>query len=174
MKNAFSQLNRPILLIALIIFGRLSSFSQLPPAGKYNTTSYPNDRKAIDSLSMKINFADTSVYYNDDYIAVGPEGKVSYGFNEWRAGFTNTGATFKSVTPVPGTTILRIYNGDAAVRNSILNVLFDTPNGELAIKVVRTETFVKRNGKWYFIAGQGTRVMSKEELEETMKKSIKN
>ncbi len=165
---------KPILVLACMIFSVLPSFSQIPPAGKYDSTSYPKDRKDINGLSMKINFVDTSVYYNDDYIAVGPEGKVSYGFNEWRTGFTNTGATFKSVTPVPGATVLRIYNGDAAVRNSILNVVFDTPNGELTIKVVRTETFIKRKGKWYFVAGQGTRVMSKEELEETMKRSMKN
>lgn len=174
MKKELLFLTRPILLLVFMIFCGLTCISQVPPAGKYDTTSYPKDRKAIDELSIKINFVDTSVYYNDDYIAVGPEGKISYGFNEWRTGFTNTGATFKSVTPVPGATVLRIYNGDAAVRNSILNVVFDTPNGELTIKVVRTETFIKRKGKWYFVAGQGTRVMSKEELEATMKKSMKN
>lgn len=174
MKNVILQLSRRLLLLVVLFFCGLASFSQIPPAGKYDTTSYPKDRKAIDELSMKINFTDSSMYYNDDYIAVGPEGKVSYGFNEWRTGFMDNGAKFKSVSPVPGSTILRIYNGDAAVRNSILSVVFDTPNGELAIKVVRTETFIKRKGKWYFVAGQGTRVMSKEELEETMKKSMRN
>ncbi|MBS1574069.1 MAG: hypothetical protein JST09_02095 [Bacteroidetes bacterium] len=174
MKKELLFLSRPVLLLISMIFWGLASFSQVPPVGKYDTTSYPKDRKAIDELSRRINFVDSSVYYNDDYIAVGPEGKVSYGFNEWRAGFINNGATFKSVRPVSGATVLRVYNGDAAVRNSILNVVFDTPNGELTITVVRTETFIKRKGKWYFVAGQGTRVMSKEELEETMKKSMKN
>lgn len=171
MKN--EQLRLAVLsgIILTSAFFAVKSNGQIQPPGKYETTYYPKDRKAIDELSLKINFTDTSVYYNDDYIAVGPEGKVSYGFNEWRTGFTDNDTKFKSVSPVPGATILRIYNGDAAVRNSILNVVFDTPNGESSISVVRTETFIKRKGKWYFVAGQGTRVMSKEELQETMKKS---
>ncbi len=178
MKKEQLRLTKLLLIIFSVTFSitflGAKSYAQIPPAGKYDTTSYPKDRKAIDELSNKINFTDTSMYYNDDYIAVGPEGKISYGFNEWRIGFTDNGAKFKSVSPVPGATILRVYNGDAAVRNSILNVVFDTPKGDLAIKVVRTETFIKRKGKWYFVAGQGTRVMSKEELQETMKKSTNN
>jgi hypothetical protein len=169
MKKEQLRLTKLLLIIFSAIFLGAKSYGQIPPAGKYDTTSYPKDRKAIEELSTKINFTDTSMYYNDDYIAVGPEGKVSYGFKDWRTGFTDRGAKFKSLSPVPGTRILRIYNGDAAVRNSILNVVFDTPNGEGKIKVVRTETFIKRKGKWYFVAGQGTRVMSREELEEAMK-----
>lgn len=48
--------------------------SQVAPPGKYNITNYTEDRKAIKALAM-IN--DSSVHLNDDYIAVGPEGKVS-------------------------------------------------------------------------------------------------
>lgn len=47
--------------------------SQVAPPGKYNITNYPEDRKAIEALAMN----DSSVHLNDDYIAVGPEGKVS-------------------------------------------------------------------------------------------------
>jgi hypothetical protein len=85
-------------------------------------------------------------------------------------GFVEEGATFKSAKPVPGTTVLRIYNGDAAVKNFVLGVVFATTKGDFPTRVVRTETYIKQNGKWYFVAGQGTRVLSKEEYDEHMKR----
>ena len=45
-----------------------------PPAGKYNTTDYPEDRKAIELIKR---LPDSLQHLNDDYIAVGPEGKIS-------------------------------------------------------------------------------------------------
>ena len=166
------QLNYKMILAAAIIalFVSKTTMAQVPPTGKYNTTNYPEDRKAIEALGM-IN--DSTVYLNDDYIAVGPEGKVSYGFEEWKKGFTDKGATFKSVTPRPGTYILRVYNGDAAVKNMILDVVFAIPGGDMSITVIRTETYIKQNGKWYFVGGQGTKLASKEELQEMIKKSMK-
>lgn len=163
------QLNYKLKIITAItlFFISVNSMAQVPPTGKYNTTSYPDDRKAIEALGM-IN--DSTVYLNDDYIAVGPEGKVSYGFEEWEKGFIDKGATFKSVTPRPGTYILRVYNGDAAVKNMILDVVFATPGGDMSITVIRTETYIKQNGKWYFVGGQGTKLATKEELEEMGKK----
>ena len=159
------QLNyKMILVIAIImLFVSTSTTAQVPPAGKYNTTNYPEDRKAIDILSSKM---DTSQFLNDDMIAVGPEGKVSYGFEQWKQGFTEKGATFKSITPRPGTSILRVYNGDAAVKNMILDVVFATPGVDMSITVIRTETYIKQNNKWYFVAGQGTKLATKEELEK--------
>jgi hypothetical protein len=151
----------------ILLFVSTTTLAQVPPTGKYNSTNYPEDRKAIEALGM-IN--DSTVYLNDDYIAVGPEGKVSYGFEEWKKGFSDKGATFKSVTPRPGTYILRVYNGDAAVKNMILDVVFATPGGDMSITVIRTETYIKQNGKWYFVGGQGTKLATKEELEGMGKK----
>jgi hypothetical protein len=151
----------------IMLFVSTTTLAQVPPTGKYNSTNYPEDRKAIEALGM-IN--DSTVYLNDDYIAVGPEGKVSYGFEEWKHGFSDKGASFKSVTPRPGTYILRIYNGDAAVKNMILDVVFATPGGDMSITVIRTETYIKQNGKWYFVGGQGTKLATKEELEGMGKK----
>lgn len=145
----------------IMLFHSSAVVAQVPPAGKYNTTNYPEDRKAIEALNA---VGDSTIYLNDDYIAVGPEGRVSYGFEQWKKGFTDKGATFKSVNPVPGTYILRIYNGDAAVKNMIVDVVFSMPAGDFNITVVRTETYIKQHGKWYFVGGQGTRVMSKEEM----------
>jgi hypothetical protein len=154
-------------LVILVLLFAPKAYAQVPPANKYDTSSYPEDRKAIELISRK---NDSTRFKNDDYIAVGPEGRISYGFEEWKKGFIEEGATFKSAKPVPGTTILRIYNGDAAVKNFVLDVVFATTKGDFPIKVVRTETYIKQNGKWYFVAGQGTRVLSKEEYDEHMKR----
>lgn len=139
---------------------------QLPPAGKYDTTSYPGDRKAI-ALLGKVN--DSTRFLHDDYIAVGPEGRISYGFEDWKKGFKEEGASFKSARPVAGSTILRIYNGDAAVKTFVLDVVFATTKGDFHIRVVRTETYIKEEGRWYFVSGQGTRVLSKEEFDQHMR-----
>lgn len=163
------QRNSKIIFVTAIMLFFIANIvvAQVPPQGKYNTTNYPEDRKAIDILSSKM---DTSQFLNDDMIAVGPEGKVSYGFEQWRQGFAEKGATFKSITPRPGTSVLRVYNGDAAVKNMILDVVFATPGGDMSITVIRTETYIKQNGKWYFVAGQGTKLATKEELEKLGKK----
>ena len=163
--NSFLICQRFALLIT-IMFCSATMFAQLPPANKYDTTSYPEDRKAIGLLS-RVN--DSTRFHNDDYIAVGPEGRISYGFEEWQKGFKEEGAQFKSARPVPGSIVLRIYNGDAAVKTFILDVVFATTKGDFPIRVVRTETYIKQNGKWYFVAGQGTRVLSKDEYDEHMK-----
>lgn len=159
-----------IITTFILFFTSTIVMAQVPPAGKYNTTNYPEDRKAIEALGM---LKDSAVHLNDDYIAVGPEGKISYGYEEWKKGFADKGATFKSVTPRPDTYILRVYNGDAAVKNMILDVVFSTPGGEMFITVIRTETYIKQNGKWYFVGGQGTKLATKEEVEEMKKKAMK-
>ena len=163
------QRNSKIIFVTTVMLFFIANLvvAQVPPQGKYNITNYPEDRKAIDILSSKM---DTSQFLNDDMIAVGPEGKVSYGFEQWKQGFAEKGATFKSITPRPGTSVLRVYNGDAAVKNMILDVVFATPGGDMCITVIRTETYIKQNGKWYFVAGQGTKLATKEELEKLGKK----
>lgn len=134
--------------------------AQQVPAGRFNITNYPEERKAIEEMSSK---QDSSKTLNSDYIAVGADGKVSYSFTEH---FQNTdGWKFKSITPLPGTHFLRVYNGNAAVRNVVVDVLFETPKGDFPIRVARTETYIKQKGKWYQVSGQGTIVLSKEEKE---------
>ncbi|MBD1395077.1 nuclear transport factor 2 family protein [Mucilaginibacter glaciei] len=143
-----------------------------PPAGKYNTTNYPAERKAIEALRM---LPDSATHLNDDYIAVGPEGRISYGLKQWQEGFATTAVKFKGVTPLWGSCFMRVYNGDTAVKNIIADVLFDTPKGDQYITVIRTETYIKQNGKWYFVGGQGTRKATAEEKENMgVKVSEKN
>lgn len=92
--------------VALVSLSASAAHAQVPPANKYDTSSYPKDRKAIEQLGRK---NDSTRFHNDDYMAVGPEGRISYGFDDWKKGFVEEGTTFKSVKPVPGTAILRIY-----------------------------------------------------------------
>lgn len=61
--------------------------------------------------------------------------------------------------------ILRIYDGKTAIWNTLSDVVFDTPKGDFKIRVQRVEVYVKQNGGWCSVAGQGTRILSKEELE---------
>ncbi len=155
--------------VIFMLFLSTGITAQIPPADKYNTTNYPEDRKAIEALGV---LADSSVYLNDDYISVGAEGMVYYGRMQEENSFKKYDLKFKSVTPVQGTAILRIFDGKTAVSNAILNVLFSSPKGDLHIKVIRSTTYVKQMGKWYMVFGQGTRVQTAEELEELMKKSL--
>ena len=166
------QLNFKILLVTAIIvfFGSTSLMAQVPPSGKYNTTNYPEDRKAIEALGM---LTDSSAYLNDDYISVGAEGMVYYGKMQEDNSFKKHGLKFKSVTPVEGTQILRIFEGNTAVSNAILNVVFSSPKGDLYVKVIRSTTYAKQLGKWYIVYGQGTLVQTEEELEESMGKSLR-
>ncbi len=165
------QLNYKMILVTAIImfFVSRSIMAQVPPSGKYNTTNYPEDRKEIEALGM---LADSSVYLNDDYISVGAEGMVYYGRIQEENSFKKYDMKFKSVTPVQGTAILRIFDGKTAVSNAILNVVFSSPKGDLHVKVIRSATYVKQMGKWYIVFGQGTLVRTETELEESMKKSL--
>ena len=163
--------NAKMIMISVIFMLFLSTgiTAQIPPAGKYNTTNYPEDRKAIEALREVY---DSTAYLNDDYISVGAEGMVYYGKNQEDNSFKKHDLKFKSVTPVEGTQILRIYEGNTAVSNAILNVVFSSPKGDLYVKVIRSTTYAKQLGKWYIVFGQGTLVQTEAELEESMKKSL--
>ncbi len=165
------QLNYKMILATAVImlFVSTTTMAQVPPAGKYNTTNYPEDRKAIEALRI---LADSSVYLNDDYISVGAEGMVYYGRIQEENSFKKYDLKFKKVTPVQGTAILRIFDGKTAVSNAILNVVFSSSKGDLHVKVIRSATYVKQMGKWYIVFGQGTMVQTEAELEESIKKSL--
>jgi hypothetical protein len=162
------QLQHILLFVLPVVLMFNSAFAQ-PPAGKYNTENYPEDRKAIDSL----NGYDPSNLLNDDLISVGPEGKISYGFAQWTTPVPGLeDFRFKSFTPMPGMTILRVYNGDAAVRHSVVDVVVTSPTkGDFALRVIRTETYIKTNGKWHLVYGQGTKWLNEEEFKLFMQQS---
>ena len=165
------QPNAKMAMVTVIFMLHLSTgiTAQIPPADKYNTSNYPEDRKAIEALGI---LADSTVYLNDDYISVGAEGRVYYGRMQEENSFKKYDLKFKSVIPEEGTAILRIFDGKAAVSTAILNVVFSSPKGDFHVKVIRSATYAKQLGRWYMVFGQGTRVQTDEELEESMKKSL--
>ncbi len=166
MKNNKSLMKTMFAIAVILMAIHQKGVAQVAPTGKYNTSNYSKDRKEIELVSSRM---DSTQFLNDDMIAVGPEGRVSYGFEQWKQGFAENGAKFKSVKPVPGTYVLRVYNGNAAVKNVVVDVVFDTPKGDMAITVVRTETYIKQNGKWYFVAGQGTKKLTEAEIAAMIK-----
>lgn len=141
-------------------------FGQAPPPGKYDTTNYAEDRKFINSIS---NIFDPSLSLNDNSVSIGADGSIAYGLEEEFKKFERNGMTFKSVVSIPGTELVRIFNGHTAIKTKIADVVFSTPEGNLHFKVIRAETYIKDNGKWYYVLGQGTNFMTQEEFNEYKK-----
>ncbi|WP_310559903.1 hypothetical protein [Flavobacterium sp.] len=160
--------NIPKIIITFLVAISITSkiVGQIVPRGKYDTTNYPQDRKIINDIS---NIFDKSLSLNDNSVSIGADGKISYGIEAELQTFVNDSMSFKSVTPVPGTVLLRIFNGTTAIKTKVADVVFDSPKGEVHFKVIRCETFIKQKGKWYFVMGQGTNVMSQEEFDEYRK-----
>ncbi|MFN5844048.1 MAG: hypothetical protein ACK45G_12500, partial [Bacteroidota bacterium] len=163
MMNLYNNPLQIMMLIAFIAIQTTEVFSQIPPPGKYNTTDYPEDRAFINSIS---NIFDPSLSLNDNSISIGADGSIAYGLEEELKKFERNGMTFKSVVSVPGTELVRIFNGHTAIKTKIADVVFETPEGDLHFKVIRAETYIKDNGKWYYVLGQGTNFMTQEEFDE--------
>ena len=127
-----------ILIFVFIGLKTVTLFGQVPPPGKYNTTNYPEDREFINSIS---NIFDSSLSLNDNSISIGADGSIAYGLEEEFQKFERNGMTFKSVESVPGTELVRIFNGQTAIKTKVANVVFSTPEGDLHFKVIRSECF---------------------------------
>jgi hypothetical protein len=76
-KKSMNKL-RSILAVLVLLYAPIA-YAQVAPTNKYDISSYPEDRKAIEIISRK---NDSTRFNNDDYIAVGPEGRISYGFDD--------------------------------------------------------------------------------------------
>ena len=152
---------KPKLFLLVFIFISFKVVAQQVPFGKYNTTNYPKDRAIINSIT---NSFDKSLSLNDNYVGIGADGKMSFGVPAELQTFVKDSISFKSITPVPGTELLRIFNGVTAIKTKAVDVVFDSPKGDVHFKVIRAETFIKQNGKWYFVLGQGTNYMTQEEF----------
>lgn len=151
-------------LIVVVIFSPIAyaAIGQQVPFGKYDTINYPKDRAIITGIK---NSFDKSLSLNDNYVGIGADGKMSFGIHAELQTFVKDSISFKSITPVPGTELLRIFNGVTAIKTKVVDVVFDSPMGDVHFKVIRAETFIKQNGKWYFVLGQGTNYMTQEEFE---------
>ncbi len=150
------------MMLVILVFQTTNLLAQAPPPGKYDTTNYPEDRAFIASIS---NIFDPSLSLNDNSISIGADGSIAYGLEEEFQKFARNGMTFKSVVSVPGTELIRIFNGQTAIKTKVADVVFSTPDGDLHFKVIRSETYIKDNGKWYYVLGQGTNFMTQEEFD---------
>jgi len=164
--NLINNASQMTMILIFIALQTIKVFGQAPPSGKYDTTNYPEDRKFINSIS---NIFDPSLSLNDNSISIGADGSIAYGLEEELKKFERNGMTFKSVVSVPGTELVRIFNGHTAIKTKIADVVFSTPDGDLHFKVIRAETYIKDNGKWYYVLGQGTNFMTQEEFDEYKK-----
>lgn len=163
LRNAFNLKMTILLVIAL---KAIAAFGQAPPPGKYDTLNYPEDRKFINAIS---NIFDSSLSLNDNSISIGADGSIAYGLEQEFKKFERNNMTFKSVVTVPGTELVRIFNGHTAIKTKIADVVFNTPEGDLHFKVIRAETYIKDNGRWYYVLGQGTNFMTQEEFNDYKK-----
>ena len=156
-------------IVMLVIMATIAfhAKAQVVPAGKYTVTDYPKDRAAINAI--RNNF-DNTHSLNDNYVGIGAEGMIYYGKVAELKSMQQSGVSFKSVAIIPGTSLLRIFNGSSALKTFVADVVFTTADGELNVKVIRQESYVKEGGKWFYVAGQGTMVQTPEELQESMKK----
>lgn len=131
---------------------------------KLDLMSYPEIRKEVVEYmhhiapdKKKSHEEDTGMNCKDDIVAVGPEGLRSIGHAKWKKNVDDAKVTFKKVIVVPGTEIVRLYNGgNTAVRNVLMDVTLDTPIGEVNLDVIRLETYIKNGDTWCMVAGQGT------------------
>lgn len=160
--NKISNTSQVTITMMVVFLMTFKVVGQVVPTGKYNTTNYPEDRKTINAIR---NSFDKSLSLNDDYVGIGADGKMSFGIPEELQTFVKDSISFKSITPVPGTELLRIFNGTTAIKTKVVDVVFDSPEGDVHFKVIRAETFIKQNGTWYFVLGQGTNVMTQEEFD---------
>ena len=151
------------MILIFIVFMTLKTVGQAVPLGKYDTANYPKDRKIINSIK---NSFDKSLSLNDDYVGIGADGKMSFGIPAELQTFVKDSISFKSITPVPGTELLRIFNGTTAIKTKTVDVVFDSPKEDVHFKVIRAETFIKQKGKWYLVLGQGTNFMTQVEFDE--------
>jgi hypothetical protein len=92
---------------------------------------------------------------------VGAKGDISFSAQEHKAVQTKEKLIFKSVKPVPGTEIIRIYGGTTAVVNWLADVQLNVDGRDIALKVRRLEVYIKQAAGWCRVAGQGTEVDEK-------------
>lgn len=139
---------------ALLLLTATAAVAQL------DTTSYPTERRQIRAL-LHSPGGPERVSCPTDMVAVGAKGDISFSVQQWKAVQTKEKLVFKSVAPVPGTEIIRIYGGTSAVVNWLADVRLLVDGHDVALKVRRLEVFIKKETGWCRVAGQGTEVDEK-------------
>ncbi|MBC6113203.1 hypothetical protein ACFOG5_02690 [Pedobacter fastidiosus] len=139
-------------LIILLILTILVS----PAFAQVDTISFAKERQELRSfihdpaLIAKANC--------NDLIMVGAKGDISFSTQQTKGSQDNQKLIFKSVKTIPGSEYIRIYNATTAVINWLAAVQLNVAGQDIAIKVRRLEVYVKKDGSWCRVAGQGTQV----------------
>ena len=144
---------KPLFLSLCFISATFASLAQI------DTTQYPAERQQIRNLLYK--FVPGSDKSCSDFIAVGPKGDISFSRQEWIAAQVKMKATFKSVQVVPGSDVIRVYEGATAVVNFLAAVSLVVDGKDVTLKVRRLEVYHKTTTGWCMVAGQGTEVDEK-------------
>ncbi len=121
-----------------------------------DTTQYPAQRKEIQDLLQR--GGPGTEKSCGDYIAVGPKGDISFSRQEWIAAQAKMKLVFKSLNVVPGSQVIRIYDGTTAVVNWLADVALVVAGKDINLKVRRLEIYHKTATGWCMVAGQGTQV----------------
>ncbi|WP_439558366.1 hypothetical protein [Dyadobacter sp.] len=143
----------------ITIFFLLALLGSFGAVAQIDTTSYPNERQEIKAL-MRNRKPDVQIDCKD-FIAVGAKGDISFSHEQWQGVQSKEKVVFKSVRPVPGNEFIRIYDGNMAVVNFLINVQLEVDGREVNMKIRRLEVFHKNAGSWCRVAGQGTEVDEK-------------
>jgi len=144
---------------ALFVTSLLLFFASAASA-QIDTVSYPTERQQIRALLHGPGGAER-VSCSTDIVAIGAKGDISYSVPQWQAVQTKEQVVFKSVRPVPGSEIIRLYQGTMAVVNWLADVQLTVAGRNVALKVRRLEVFIKKDTGWCRVAGQGTEVDEK-------------
>ena len=139
---------------ALCLLATTSAFAQL------DTVSYAKERREIKALLHTPGAANGPAACHD-LIMVGAKGDISFSAQAHQAVQTKEKIIFKSVRPVPGTEIIRVYDGTSAVVNWLADVQLNVDGRDVALKVRRLEVYVRKAAGWCRVAGQGTEVDEK-------------
>jgi len=146
---------KKILIICLLNALALSGYTQI------DTLNFPKERMEIRALLLDSELKAKTQKNCSDLISVGPKGDINYSLTQWRDAQAKENLVFKSVKVVPGSEIIRIYGSTTAVVNWLADVQLIIQGQDIALKVRRLEVFVKKNGNWCMVAGQGTQVDEK-------------
>jgi len=146
---------KKLLFTCLSVAITVSSYAQI------DTLNFPKERREIKTLMHDPEFKAQTQKDCNDLVTVGPKGDINYSLTQWKDSQVKEKLIFKSVTIVPGSEIIRIYGPATAVVNWLADVHLNIQGNDIAIKVRRLEVFIKKEGSWCMVAGQGTQVDEK-------------
>ncbi|PJJ83641.1 nuclear transport factor 2 family protein [Mucilaginibacter auburnensis] len=132
----------------------LCSVSFLTAKAQIDTVSFPKERTEIKAI---VHSPGNSAL-GKDIIMVGAKGDISFTQEELKGARAQEKLVFKSVTPVAGSEFIRIYNANTAIVNWLAAVELQVDGHDVSLKVRRIEVYIKKDGKWNRVAGQGTEV----------------